>query len=397
MADDLDNSRRISELPYYRGGFEQAAKDNAMMALAVGAATNARLGVGEMHSYIEQSIDAKLQDALNGLAELEDLEALEARLQARIDSIELTANHLVYLGLLEVSEPTSQQLTDFAKMQAAALFGNAALRTGFTVRDAQDRDWRWVDDGDAPPPPPMIYTVSANVTGNGAVSGTGQFAAGTAVTITATPGNGYELTILVVNGATVSSPHTFAMPAHNVAVSAVFNAVVIDNRMYDAKDGQYYDVIESGGLYWTMRNYSYAGNGNYYNNASSEPFPQAGRLYSHAEATANAPSGWRLPTQSEFEALVTAAGNGSNLTKNGSGSGVWTASGSITHNDTLGFGLLPAGYYSGSYQYLGARAGIWLGDEPNRRAYIMNTGNNFYYDVASADRKLSIRYVKGVP
>jgi len=319
MADDIENSRRISELPYYRGGFEQAAKDNAMMALAVGAATNARLGVGEMHSYIDQSIDAKLQDALNGLAELEDLEALEARLQARIDSIELTANHLVYLGLLEVSEPTSQQLTDFAKMQAAALFGNAALRTGFTVRDAQDRDWRWVDD------------------------------------------------------------------------------VVVDNRMYDSKDGQYYDVIESGGLYWTKRNYSYAGNGNYYNAASSEPFPQAGRLYSHAEATANTPNGWRLPTQAEFEALVTAAGNGSNLTKNGTGSGVWTASGNITHNDTLGFGLLPAGYYSGSYQYLSTRAGIWLGDEPNRRAYIMNTGNNFYYDVASADRKLSIRYVKEVP
>jgi len=329
MADVVEISKRISELQYYNGGFAQAAKDNAMMPLSVGAATNARLGVGEFSGYINQTIDGKLTDALNGLAELEDLEDLERRFQDKIDSMVLmpgdTTNHLVYLGLLSISEPTSQQLTEFAQIQAAALFGVETLKTGFTVRDAQDRDWRWVDDGDVPPPPPPP----------------------------------------------------------------------VDNRMYDAKDGQYYDVIESGGLFWTTRNYSYAGNGNYYNAASSEPFPQAGRLYSYAEATANAPNGWRLPLQAEFEALVTAAGNGSNLTKNGTGSGIWTASGNITHNDTLEFGLLPAGYYSGSYQYLSTRASIWLGDETNRRAYIMNNGNNFTYDVASAGRNSSIRYVKG--
>jgi len=229
MADIVEISKRISELPYYNGGFEQAAKDNAMLPLSVGAATNARLGVGEFSRYINQSIDGKLRDALNGLAELEDLEDLERRFQDKIDSISLiprdATNHLVYLGLLEEIEPTPQLLTEFAQRQATALFGVATLKTGFTVRDAQDRDWRWVDDGDAPPPsppPPTSYTVLANVTGNGTVSGTGQFVSGTSVTITATPGDGYELTTIVVDGITVSSPHTFAMPARNVTISATF-------------------------------------------------------------------------------------------------------------------------------------------------------------------------------
>jgi len=89
MADIVEISKRISELPYYNGGFEQAAKDDAMLPLSVGAATNARLGVGEFSRYINQSIDGKLKDALSGLAELEDLEDLERRLQDQIDHIEL--------------------------------------------------------------------------------------------------------------------------------------------------------------------------------------------------------------------------------------------------------------------------------------------------------------------
>jgi uncharacterized protein (TIGR02145 family) len=162
----------------------------------------------------------------------------------------------------------------------------------------------------------------------------------------------------------------------------------IDNRMYDPKDGQYYDVIQSGGLFWTTRNYSYNGNGVFYNN--SEPFTNAGKLYSYAEADANKPNGWRLPTEQEVRDLITAHGGLFAL----KGTTTWqTANGT----NTSGFNLLAAGYNNGSFSYIEQRSSIWLNDATNHRWFVMyNTANSGTGNFQADNYLCSIRYVKAV-
>jgi uncharacterized protein (TIGR02145 family) len=382
-------------------------------------------------------------------------------------------NHLVYLGLLDVEVPSPEQLTDFAQAQATTLFDDDTLKTGYTVRDSQDRDWRWADDGDAPPPPPpppptqyavsanitgngtvtgagnytagatvviaatpdnawqlaslvvdgvavqsphtfamparnvavaavftaVQYAVSANITGNGAVTGAGNYAAGATVVIEATPANAWELASLVVEGVAVQSPHTFAMPARNVAVNATFSEIVVaDSRMYDPKDGTYYETIEVNGLLWITENYRYAGNGLYYNNGGAEQFAGAGKHYTYAEAVANAPAGWRLPTEQELRALVAAAGSVAAIkATNG-----WPANGT----DTLGFAFLPAGRRNASSWNNGTTYGyLWVNEVTNNgalnppgpgRFYVQNTSMYFDKEGVNDNYYLSVRYIKAV-
>jgi uncharacterized protein (TIGR02145 family) len=440
----------------------------------------------------------------------------DANLQSQIDSIEVgggaSVNTLIYLGHLNIDEPTTNQLTTFAQSQAQTLFNNGDLKTGYTVRDAQDRDWRWVDDGDSPPPPPVksitvgnqngtvivgnnnqtvtfsvttmniangSYTpvlsaaltgvsVSGNITINnnsgtltlaiannagvgtnarsisfdsttsnnfnitvtaGVISFTTQPAQTTNVTegainqtltaaasststtssmayqwyINASNSNNGGTTVGGATGATFSitttlSPGTYYFycvasgnkgetpAASNVATVVVAAAVVQppDNRMYDPVDDRYYDVIDSGGLYWTVENFARTSAGVFY--SGSEPFPQAGKLYTYAEAVSNAPQGWRLPTEAEIRSLQTAAGstNGMKATTQ------WqTANGT----NTIGFALLPAGYNNGSFSYVNQRASLWLGNSSGYRFYILYSSDTLNFNTDAA-YLCSIRYVK---
>jgi uncharacterized protein (TIGR02145 family) len=235
-------------------------------------------------------------------------------------SLLLARRTLVYLGQIsgaaDNDNPTQEELTVYATGALQGIYDGvtlfAGLRTGHTVRDGQGRDWRWVDDGDAPPPPPS------------------------------------------------------------------------DNRMYDPVDSRYYDVIKSGGLYWTVENFARSSAGVYYD--GSEPFPQAGKLYTYAEAVSNAPQGWRLPTEAEIRSLQTAAGstNGMKATTQ------WqTANGT----NTIGFALLPAGYNNGSFSYVNQRASLWLGNSSGYRFYILYSSDTLNFNTDAA-YLCSIRYVK---
>jgi uncharacterized protein (TIGR02145 family) len=328
-------------------------------------------------------------------AETDGRATADANLQLQIDNIEVgggaSVNTLIYLGHLNIDEPTTSQLTTFAQTQAQTLFNNGDLKTGYTVRDAQDRDWRWVDDGDLPPPPPPTYTVSANITGDGSVTGAGNFPQGATIIVTAIPSGGWELASFVVDGATVSSPHTFTMPNRNITAAVTFTAVVVqppDNRMYDPVDDRYYDVIESGGLYWTVENFARTSAGVFYNNAGNEPFPGAGKLYTYAEAIANAPAGWRLPSQAEYAALVTAFGNMAALKSTTE----WATANSGTNNS--GFNMPPAGYHNASgANYLRERASFWTSDATNSRVFILANSTSFQ-NSTDANYLISVRYVK---
>jgi uncharacterized protein (TIGR02145 family) len=419
-----------------------------------------------------------------------------------------TANHLVYLGQLAAEEPTPQQLSDFAAGAATALFGEGELKTGYTVRDAQDRDWRWVDDGvqlkvikvgtqsepaisgnvtvitfavntkkinngtympvlssaiagvslssitirnnsgtltvnvantaavgvntrtisfdgiDGINSNSFTITISvgeisftqqpsnATVT-EGSISGTLSATAASTSAASSVSYKWYSNTTnsnsggTVINGATAN---IFTIPTSLTAgsyyyyckangtkgevetTSSVATVVVTaqqaDNRMYDEKDGTYYETIQVGNLLWTIENYRYNGNGLYYNNAQSEPFEGAGKHYTYQEAVANAPQGWRLPTRAEAESLQTAAGSGNGL----KATREWqTANGT----DTINFALLPVGGRNATaWANLNASAYMW--SSVPGRIYIHYNGSSLLFDTEGVNDNyyLSVRYVK---
>lgn len=90
------------------------------------------------------------------------------------------------------------------------------------------------------------YTISTNITGKGivTVSPTGPVTAGTPVTVTATPAEGYKLAALryFVDGQTwppveITSGVAFPMPAHNITVNAVFVPVSGEYAINVTTDG----------------------------------------------------------------------------------------------------------------------------------------------------------------
>jgi len=89
------------------------------------------------------------------------------------------------------------------------------------------------------------------------------------------------------------------------------------------------------------------------------------------------PSGWHIPTKTEFETLMASVGNDGNKLKRedqGTGSGVGT--------NTSGFSALLAGFrsYNGYFYYLGGSAAFWSSTEDNATyAYDMN----LWYDDSS--------------
>jgi uncharacterized repeat protein (TIGR02543 family) len=79
--------------------------------------------------------------------------------------------------------------------------------------------------------PPPTYGFTRNAGSGGTVSGTpsGSYAAGTSITVTATPNSGYKFTGWTANGVSIAggssaNPATFAMPPNAVSLTANFEA-----------------------------------------------------------------------------------------------------------------------------------------------------------------------------
>lgn len=58
-------------------------------------------------------------------------------------------NSVVYLGKITDPEPNNSVLNSNGATLADTLFGDNTLKTGYTIRDGQDRDWRYVADEDS--------------------------------------------------------------------------------------------------------------------------------------------------------------------------------------------------------------------------------------------------------
>ena len=93
-----------------------------------------------------------------------------------------------------------------------------------------------------------------------------------------------------------------------------------ENSIVDARDGQSYDIVEAGNLYWFAENLNWAGAGSAY--AKSDAVGAVlGRLYTWKDATGGVtatglgngpqgvcPDGWSIPTNEDWEDLAKALG-----------------------------------------------------------------------------------------
>jgi len=194
--------------------------------------------------------------------------------------------------------------------------------------------------------------------GSASASQTTNISAGTQVNITATEASGYTFknwTITSGNGtiANASSPSTYVTVNWNVTVTANFVGCFTDGR-----DGRTYKTVVIGHQRWVAENLNYQTTESWCYENSSANCVKYGRMYTWAAAKTVCPSGWRLPTLADWEALAEAVGgtkytgdipswyDAGNYLKSQTG---WNSYSGIVNSDTYGFSALPGGYsYSDS-------------------------------------------------
>jgi len=218
-----------------------------------------------------------------------------------------------------------------------------------------------------------VYTLTTNVNpiGGGTVSrnpNQDNYNAGASVTVTATAASGYVFSGW--SGASTSTTNSISITMNgNKEVTATFYKVFTDNR-----NNKTYKTVEIGGKTWMAENLNYqpsSGSSWCYNN-SADSCAKYGRLYDWNTAMAGkassstnpsgvqgvCPAGWHLPSDAEWNTLVTYAG-GYDGKKLKSTRGWYPYSG-ITNEDTYGFSALPGGghYSDDSFHYVG-NFGLW--------------------------------------
>jgi uncharacterized protein (TIGR02145 family) len=181
----------------------------------------------------------------------------------------------------------------------------------------------------------------------------------------------------------------------------------------DERDGQKYVYVTIGegetAQTWMAENLNYAasgskcGNGSNLSDNNTTTCDTYGRLYNwstamnnSASSTANpsgvqgvCPSGWHIPSDAEWDVLMTAVGSDATKLKvvsdwnNGSGGG----------NDDYGFSALPGGYgyYSSFTKVSSERADLgywWSATEDN-------ASNAYYRYMKSVDGNGVVRWVSG--
>lgn len=184
--------------------------------------------------------------------------------------------------------------------------------------------------------------------------------------------------------------------------------------------GRTYRTVNIGGVTWLAENLDFkfsgcniGGSGTpstpnawYYNNDEAtygiDGTRKCGLLYNwHAVKLLNDNRnelipGWHVPTTSEWDSLATVVGGTSvagTVLKAANVS--WATSWGGT--DDYGFGVLPAGSYSGSFYYVGSDAYFWTSTEySSSNAYLryFGTGSSMSSYYNSKDYGASVRLVK---
>lgn len=258
---------------------------------------------------------------------------------------------------------------------------------------------KWVSIGGVTPPPvPTVYSVYTLESTGGSVSAVPNSGiSGTEVTLSNTPATNYTFSSYSVTGATLKNTNQFDIGNSDVYVKGNFT-----NSGTADIGGKFYRVAEMpDGKIWMCENLDYGSSGVYYNN-DEQTYGwnglKYGKLYTwnEAVAAANTISGWHIPTEAEWDALVNTVG-GSDVAGTKLKSSTGWSSGNGT--DDYGFSAFPAGrWFSPSFYELGSRAWFWTATEYwSSNAFLrrFNTGASIYsgYD-GKTSTALSVRLVK---
>ena len=137
--------------------------------------------------------------------------------------------------------------------------------------------------------------------------------------------------------------------------SKVINpAEVKTGSMKDSRDGQSYKTVTIGSQTWMAQNLNYETTNSYCYDNKATYCTKYGRLYTWVSAMHVCPEGWHLPTQEEWNTLLSAVGDSSIAGKKLKSTDGWNGSGNGT--DDYSFSVLPAGMrnYDGNYYPAGA-------------------------------------------
>ena len=171
------------------------------------------------------------------------------------------------------------------------------------------------------------------------------------------------------------------------------------NTLKDLRDGKVYKTVTIGDQTWMAENLNYETDSSFCYNDSAEYCAKYGRLYTWAAAMGACPTGWHLPSEEEWNILLSEVGGQSiagTALKSQSG---WHDGGNGT--DAFGFSALPAGRRDtvGEFTYDGEYTDFWTTAEGGDDfAYFMFLDYYNEYMPLGGDSKnfaLSVRCLKG--
>jgi len=162
--------------------------------------------------------------------------------------------------------------------------------------------------------------------------------------------------------------------------------------------GQTYRTVKIGDQVWFAENLDYnsgTGNSSCYGGLESN-CATYGRLYDWSTALTVCPEGWHLPSQVEWQTLLSAVGGamgyGGHMLKMTSG---WNSGGN--GEDNFGFSALPGGYFDSAFRNVGNTGTWWTSTELGNNAiyrYILYSNNDLYNLSIDKSSLFSVRCVQ---
>jgi uncharacterized protein (TIGR02145 family) len=134
------------------------------------------------------------------------------------------------------------------------------------------------------------------------------------------------------------------------------NLVIVKGLLHDNRDGQSYETVKIGSQTWMAENLNYEANSSVIND-------KYGSLYDWETAKAACPSGWHLPSATEWKVLILFAGGEDVAGKHLKAKSSWGNNG----QDTYGFAALGLGDYYG----WGEGDCWWTASRENNSVYYM--------------------------
>jgi len=165
-----------------------------------------------------------------------------------------------------------------------------------------------------------------------------------------------------------------------------------DEFFTDPRDNKKYRIVTIGNQTWLAENMNWESVGVWFENKKSNG-KKYGRLYTWEEAMKVAPTGWHLPTDEEWTALMDYVGgakNAATILK----SDDWNGS------DEFGFSALPGGFldHDGDFGTTGSYGNWWSATEKDsENAYLQNMYNDdakVHKNYNYKDQSLSVRLIK---